>query len=119
MTQLRFSRSAIRWIAVIGVASLLTAAGAWGEYLALHSMRQTLGNSSVLLLLTPGYILAGILAALFASGGIHSIGEFTWLGVPVSWIFYFAVGALIFCVRRKDDATQTQAGGKPSRAAPE
>jgi Na+/alanine symporter len=89
MTQLRFSRSAIRWIAVIGVASLLTAAGAWGEYLALHSMRQTLGNSSVLLLLTPGYILAGILAALFASGGIHSIGEFTWLGVPVSWIFYF------------------------------
>jgi hypothetical protein len=102
MTQLSFTRSAIRWIGVFGVATLLTAVGVWGRNLALNTTRQTLASSSVLLLLTPGYIVQGSLAALFASGGGHSAAVFDWVAAPVSWIFYFVVGAAIFCVKWKE-----------------
>lgn len=102
MTELRFTRSALRWIGVLDLATFLTAVGVWGQNLARNATRQTLASSSVLLLLTPGYVAQGILAYLFASGGIHSAEEFDWVAAPVSLIFYFLVGARIFCVRRKE-----------------
>jgi hypothetical protein len=105
MTQLSLKRSATCWIAVICAPTLLTAAGLWAGHIA--SLNPAEPNTAFLqfCLLSPGYVLAELLAAFFLSGGIHSAGELFWLGAPVSWIFYFAVGALIFCVRRKDDAT--------------
>ncbi len=102
MTQFRFRSSAIRWIAVIVVATLLTAIGMWGEQSALRSHTQTLANTLSLCLLAPGVLVEWFIATVSGSGGIHSIGDFDWLGAPVSWVFYFFVGALIFCVRWKE-----------------
>ena|SRR5690348_1105215 len=87
---------AFRFIIAAGIATVLVTVGwAAGHF-------QPKGNGSVvwltnanMLLLSPGYCVAGILASLFLEGGIHSMEELIWLAVPVSWLIYFAV-ALFF-----------------------
>ena len=42
-----------------------------------------------LLLLTPGWVVAGSTAWILSPQGLHGIDKFFWLSVPVSWLFYF------------------------------
>jgi hypothetical protein len=93
-------RNATCWILVATAATLMVAIGVLGEHIA----PPVNGQSGILAtvafwLLGPGYLVAALLAALFLPGGGHSVGELFWVGAPVSWIFYFLIGTLIFCVQ--------------------
>ena len=85
-----------RFSIAFGVATFLVVLGWAAGHFQPH------GNGSVewltnvnMLLLSPGYYIAGILAGLFLQGGIHSMEDLFWLAVPVSWLIYFA-GAMFF-----------------------
>ncbi len=103
MTQLSLKRGLACWITVTAAATLLVVVGLWGQHIDPHSHGQGIVvKNAAFWLLGPGYFVAALLAALFLPGGGHSVGDLFWLGAPVSWIFYFVVGVLIFCVQWKE-----------------
>jgi hypothetical protein len=69
------------------LATLLTGVG-WGLiqwHLSESYHLRDLGYT----LLGPGDVVAAIAAAVYSPQGVHGLGQFIFLSVPCTWVFYF------------------------------
>jgi len=79
-----------RYALAVSISTLLTLAGWIPFHFEIHSDHL---HFAVPLLLFPGFVISGLLTAIFL-GGIQSVGELSWMVGPATWVVYFVICCL-------------------------